>query len=63
VQAKELFNHQEQEEHSGQAQPGEVLPVLPQAYRAQGNQGVIKIQNVKCKFKKKAKTAILNFQF
>jgi hypothetical protein len=44
VQAQKLFNNQEQKEHAGQVEPGQVLPVLSQTYGAQGNKGVIKIQ-------------------
>jgi hypothetical protein len=44
VQAQKLFNDQEQKEHAGQVEPGQVLPVLSQTYGAQGNKGVIQIQ-------------------
>jgi D-Tyr-tRNAtyr deacylase len=40
LQAKKLFNDQEQEKYSRQDQLGEILPVLPQTYYAQGNQGI-----------------------
>ena len=38
VQAQELHQHEEQEDHDGAAGAEEVLPVLPQAPRAQGDQ-------------------------
>jgi hypothetical protein len=34
VQAEKLFNDKEQEEHSRQAELGQVLPVLPKAHNA-----------------------------
>jgi hypothetical protein len=40
MQAQKLFNDQEQEEHSGKAEPGEILPVLPETHGAQGNKSV-----------------------
>jgi hypothetical protein len=38
VQEPELFFHQEQEDHHGAAGIEEVLPALPEAPAAQGNQ-------------------------
>jgi len=52
VQAQKLFNDQEQKEHAGQVEHGQVLPVLPQTYGAQGNKGVIQFKSKKAKTKK-----------
>jgi hypothetical protein len=38
MQKPELFGHQEQEDHYGAVGDEEVLPVLPEAPAAQGNQ-------------------------
>jgi hypothetical protein len=34
VQAQKLFNEQEQEKYAGEAEPGQILPVLPQTHGA-----------------------------
>jgi hypothetical protein len=38
MQEPELFGHEEQEDHHGAAGNEEILPVLPEAPAAQGNQ-------------------------
>jgi hypothetical protein len=38
MQESELFGHQEQEDHHGTVGDEEILPVLPEAPAAQGNQ-------------------------
>jgi hypothetical protein len=42
MQEPELFGHQEQEDHHGAAGNEEILPVLPEAPAAQGNQVELK---------------------
>jgi hypothetical protein len=40
MQAKKLYDHQEQEKHTAKVGVQEVLPLLPYPYSAQGNQVV-----------------------
>jgi hypothetical protein len=34
MQAQKLFNDQKQKKHPGQAEPGQILPVLPETHNA-----------------------------